>query len=186
MNFAKSTEYSEREALYNIKVEVLSNPDITFQTDSRIPYTRCDSNVVNFGGSVKYEYKQDDTAPYQMEIKNLINQFGVSGRDSKDEFELYIYSDYLRQSVRIPDFSVKDDELIQFTNIFIPCGSEVLVSMVKKETDDLIRVHNTQRVACNTAAVGYARKEFRFHNMELGQESDPKAFAKAQELVSSA
>lgn len=45
--------------------------------------------------------------------------------------------------MRIPDFSVKDDELIQFTNIFIPCGSEVLVSMVKKETDDQIRVHNT-------------------------------------------
>lgn len=103
-----------------------------------------------------------------------------------DQFEMYIYSDYLRQSVRIPDFDVTDDELIQFQNIYVPCGSEVLISMIKKETFNQIAVHNTQRVACNSVAVGYARKEFRFHNMDLVQTNDPKAYAKAEELVQSA
>jgi hypothetical protein len=78
-----------------------------------------------------------------VELKNLINQFGVSGDSNKDEFEMYIYSDYLRKSIRIPDFDVTDDELIQFSNIYVPCGSEVLVSMVKKETSNQIKVHNT-------------------------------------------
>lgn len=46
--------------------------------------------------------------------------------------------------------------------------------MVKKATSEEVAVHNTQRTMCNKAALGYTRKEFRFHNMDVLQRADPR------------
>ena len=180
LNWLRGDEYYDREALYNIKVEVITN---SFQVDDRVRTDQCGASVINFSGSSNYEYENDESAPFQVELKNLVNQFGVSGFSDKDEFELYIYSDHLRKSIRIPDFDVTDDELVQFSNIYIPCGQEVLISMVKKQTIGEVTIHNTQRIMCNPAAIGYTRKEFRFHNMDVEQRNTPQEATAAMDVV---
>jgi hypothetical protein len=56
--------------------------------------------------------------------------------------------------------------------------------MVKKETSGEVTVHNTQRTVCNQAAIGYTRKEFRFHNMDVIQKVDPREAEAARNYVS--
>ena len=48
LNWLRGDQYYEREALYNIKVEVLSNPDTLFKTDNRITTDKCGASVTNF------------------------------------------------------------------------------------------------------------------------------------------
>lgn len=55
--------------------------------------------------------------------------------------------------------------------------------MVKKQTIGEVTVHNTQRIMCNKAAVGYTRKEFRFHNMDVEQRISPQDATAAMDVA---
>lgn len=80
---------------------------------------------------MSFEYSEDPDAPYHVQLKNIINEYGVSGSDDLDSINLYIYSDYSRNTVAIPQFNVTDDELLEFYDFYIPCQSELIISMVK-------------------------------------------------------
>lgn len=134
-SFATSTKkgsdtYQEKEAVYNLKVEGVFNED-GFKIDQRIKENRCGVNSVAFDESISFEYSEDPDAPYHVQLKNIINEYGVSGSDDKDSINLYIYSDYSRKTVAIPQFNVTDDELLEFYDFYIPCQSELIISMVK-------------------------------------------------------
>ena len=50
-----------------------------------------------------YSFTYDPNAPYSVEFKNLVNTYGVSDNfNGKDKLNMYIYSDYLKRSVKIP------------------------------------------------------------------------------------
>ena len=120
---------------------------------------------MSFDQSITFEYKEDPDAPYHVQLTNIINEFGVSGEDDQDTINLYIYSDYNRKTVAIPTFNVTDNELLEFYDFYIPCESEIIISMVKQETIDQETLHRTARLACNEASVGFANSEFRFYDM---------------------
>jgi hypothetical protein len=70
---------------------------------------------------------------------------------------MHVYSDYLQQLVRVPNFEITDDELILFDELFIPCQDEMIISLVKQENADMLDAHHTMRVPCNNATTGYSQ-----------------------------
>jgi hypothetical protein len=62
---------------------------------------------------------------------------------------MYIYSDYLDQQIMVPQFNVKDNELVVFTDLLVPCINELIVSIAKDETPDQKPSFNTIRIECN-------------------------------------
>jgi hypothetical protein len=105
-----------------------------------------------------------------MEFKNLVNTYGVSNNeDEKDTLNMYIYSDYLDQKIKVPRFTVKNREIVLFTDLVVPCINELIVNIVKDETPDQKPTYNTIRIECNSQTVGYSQREFRFHDVLLSQ-----------------
>jgi len=52
-----------------------------------------------------YSFKFDSVAPFHVEFKNLVNTYGVSkNSDGSDTLNMYIYSDYLDQQIKVPQF----------------------------------------------------------------------------------
>lgn len=125
-----SSAFDDKEAVYNLKLEGVSSED-GFTIDQRIKQNKCGVDSVSFDDSVSFEYAEDLDAPYHVQLTNIINEFGVSGIDDKDTINMYIYSDFNRKSVAIPTFDVTDDELLEFYDFYIPCASELIISMVK-------------------------------------------------------
>lgn len=46
---------------------------------------------------------------------------------------MYIYSDYLKKSVKVPQFEIKDREIVVFTDLVVPCINELVVNIAKDE-----------------------------------------------------
>ena len=91
----------------------------------------------------------------------------------EDKVVFYIYSDYLKKNMRFPKFTIKNNEILYFNDVFIPCTNEVIVSMATALTFDAFEVHNTVRINCNRASLGTTEKVFRFYPVKMFQE-DPK------------
>jgi hypothetical protein len=155
--------FGEKEAVYNLKLEGVSSED-GLKIDQRIKENKCGVDSVSFDQSVTFEYAENLDAPYHVQLTNIINEYGVSGSDEKDTINMYIYSDFNRKTVAIPTFNVTDDELLEFYDFYIPCQSELIISMVKSETDNQETIHRTLRLPCNEASVGFANLEFRFYD----------------------
>jgi hypothetical protein len=66
-----------------------------------------------------------------IEIKNLVNKYGINNATGSDEIQMHVYSDYLQKLVRVPNFEISNDEFIMFDDLFIPCTDELIISMVK-------------------------------------------------------
>ena len=62
---------------------------------------------------------------------------------------MYIYSDYLDQQIKVPQFEVKDREIVLFTDLLVPCINELIVNIAKDETPDQNPSFNTIRIECN-------------------------------------
>lgn len=94
---------------------MVENAESIYVPDPRINSDRCDASQINFKKGSSYQFKFDLKAPYLVEFKNLVNTYGVSNNAlGSDTLNMYIYSDYLRQSIRVPQFLVKDREIIIF------------------------------------------------------------------------
>lgn len=81
--------------------------------------------------SIYRQFDYDGRAPYEIELKNLVNKWGINNATGSDELQMHIYSDYLQKLVRVPNFEITNDELIVFDDVFIPCKNEMIISLVK-------------------------------------------------------
>jgi hypothetical protein len=91
---------------------VIEDTERIFTADKRITegMGKCDAKQVNFKKGSSYSFLFDLAAPYMIEFKNLVNTYGVSNNiDGSDTLNMYIYSDYLRDSVKVPQFFVEDN-----------------------------------------------------------------------------
>ena len=113
----KQSGLIENEALYNLKLEVIENSPLQFFPDQRIvdDAGKCGAKQINFKKGSSYSFEFDIEAPYFITFKNLVNTYGVSDNENKaDALSMYIYSDYLKKSVKVPQFLIRDDELVKF------------------------------------------------------------------------
>jgi len=102
----KSTGLEEKDALYNLKVEVEENLQEKFSVDDRVFFDGCNAKMVNFDvASTPQFYWADREAPSHVNFKNIVNQYGTSDKDGEDTLRLFVYSDYLKSAVRFPAFS---------------------------------------------------------------------------------
>ena len=69
----------------------------------------------------------------------------------------------------MPQFEVKNNEIVLFTDLIVPCINELVVNIAKDETVDQLPTFNTIRIECNNQTVGYSQREFRFHDVLLSQ-----------------
>ena len=117
-----SSAMEEREALYNLKVQVLQNLTDKFVVDDRILEQNCGAQGINFDiyDTPKYFYS-DNNAPYHVTLNHLINQYGTHDVDGTDKLTLYIYSDYIDKAMRFPKFEITNNELLYLNNLQIPC-----------------------------------------------------------------
>lgn len=77
----------------------------------------------------------DSKAPFHIEFKNLVNTYGVSkNADESDTLNMYIYSDFLKQQIKVPQFAVENREIVLFTDLVVPCINELIVNIAKDET----------------------------------------------------
>ena len=53
--------------------------------------------------------------------------------NAADTLNMYIYSDYLKKSVKVPQFEIKDREIVVFTDLVVPCINELVVNIAKDE-----------------------------------------------------
>jgi len=99
-----------------------------------------------------------------------VNTYGVSDNENgTDTLNMFIYSDYLERSVKVPVFDVRDRDIVMFSDLTLPCINELIVLMIKDENKNQVASHNTIRVECGQQSVGYSQREFRFHNVALEQ-----------------
>jgi hypothetical protein len=76
-------DIDERDALYNLKIEGVES-DSGFTLDEKAKQDKCGVEPITFDDSVPYEYVEEKDAPFHVELKNIINEFGVSGDDNTD------------------------------------------------------------------------------------------------------
>lgn len=101
----KGADLEENEALYNLRVEIIEDVEGEYFPDERITESngKCGGLQVSFKKGSAYSFTQDLKAPYMIEFKNLVNSYGVSNNeDGYDSLNMYVYSDYLQQSLKIP------------------------------------------------------------------------------------
>lgn len=82
---AKNADVNEREALYNLKVEVLDTVDSLFYPDQRIRSQQCGASTMNMVSSTSRQYDYDGKAPHMIEFKNIVNKFGINNATGSDE-----------------------------------------------------------------------------------------------------
>ena len=128
---AKNADVNEKESIYNLKVEVLDTDDSLYYPDLRIRENECGATALNMANSIYRQFDYDGRAPYEIELKNLVNKWGINNATGSDELQMHIYSDYLQKLVRVPNFEITNDELIVFDDVFIPCKNEMIISLVK-------------------------------------------------------
>ena len=146
----KASGTEEHEALYNLRIAILEDEVDWFYMDERILDYRCNATQISFKKGSSFEFQYDKEAPFHVEFKNLVNSYGVSNSaDGKDTLNMYIYSDYLRKPLKVPQFDVQDREIVMFSDLSIPCVNELLVNVMKAETETDSAFHNTIRVECN-------------------------------------
>ena len=158
----------EREALYSFKVEIIEDTEDLFQIDERTAEEQCGANATNFNKvDTPYIFMSDNNAPYHITLNHIVNQFGTNNADGVDQLTLYVYSDYLENPIRFPVFDIENDEMLYFDDVSIPCKSEVIFSLANEENLDMLDVHNTVRVNCNSMSLGTKEKIFRFYSLNL-------------------
>lgn len=64
---------------------------------------------------------------------------------------------------------MKDDQVVEFDELAIPCIDELIVNIAKDQTKDQIPTFNTIRIDCNDQTLGYSQREFRFHDISMTQ-----------------
>jgi len=125
---------------------------------------------VTFKKGSSFSFLFDINAPYMIEFKNLVNTYGISNNaDGSDTLNMYIYSDFLKESVKVPQFEIKDNEIIMFSDLVVPCINELIVNIAKDQTVDQKPTYNTIRIDCNAQTTGYSQREFRFHDVVMDQ-----------------
>lgn len=153
----KSSGKQENEALYNLKVEVVEDVESIYYTDDRILMPKCNASQVTFKKGSSYTFEYDIEAPFTIEFKNIVNTYGVSNNENgTDTLNMYIYSDYLDQLIKVPQFEIEDREIILFTDLLVPCINELIVNIAKDETKEQKPTFNTIRIECNNQSVGYS------------------------------
>lgn len=85
---------------------------------------------------------------------------------------MYIYSDYLGNAIRFPVFNMRDDLILYFNDVNIPCISEVVISLANEENLDILDIQNTVRINCNQASLGPTQKIIRLHSLNLFEFED--------------
>ena len=62
---------------------------------------------MSFKKGSSYSFEFDIEAPYMITFKNLVNTYGVSNNENgADRLSMYIYSDYLKESLKVPQFEI--------------------------------------------------------------------------------
>lgn len=121
------TGIDEKKAILNLKFDVVSDGE--YFPDPRINSEQCGAREWNLNEANSNELSDDGQAPFYVQMKELINDFGTNSNDGTDYLEMSIYSDYLQQTFRLKDsflsldtFSSTNEEILVFTeDSIIPC-----------------------------------------------------------------
>ena len=161
----KASGTDESEALYNIRIEGVQRAEgaNAFKPDSRIGQAQCGASTHAFSQSNSASFTNDGNAPFRVDFAYLINQYGTNDKDGKDELEMNVYSDYLRQALKFPKFEGRNNQGMIYEDITIPCREEIIVSLADTEFFKTLEVHNTLRIPCNSASTGKVVRQFRLY-----------------------
>lgn len=69
---------------------------------------------------------------------------------------------------------MRDDLILYFNDVNIPCKSEVIISLANEESLDFLDIHNTVRINCNPVTLGATQKIIRLHSLNMFEYEDKR------------